>query len=228
MRKQSIVPLTLVMVLGWGIATAGAAQYLSTNLGGVWVEDSDYSFSEYGYGPGYEYSYTEDGDFSFEAGYGFTLAAGNDFGNGVRAEIEFGFRSNDLDDIDGSYQLYDYDFSYGTYYEEGTFKGSTRGDVTATSFMANLFYDFLPAEAVTPFLGMGIGLANVDVDTVVGSEEDTVLAYQLAAGFAFALNPNTTIDLQYRYFATDDPEFQGVEAEYATHNLMIGLRFGFY
>jgi opacity protein-like surface antigen len=37
----------------------------------------------------------------------------------------------------------------------------------------------------------------------------------------------TTLDLQYRYFATADPDFDGTEAEYQTHNFFAGLRFDF-
>jgi opacity protein-like surface antigen len=45
-----------------------------------------------------------------------------------------------------------------------------------------------------------------------------------------------TLDLQYRFYATDDPEFEvndpdlgkiTFESEYMTHNVMAGLRFNF-
>ena len=59
-----------------------------------------------------------------------------------------------------------------------------------------------------------------------------MFAYQLILGVSFAsvetLSVETlSVDLQYRYFATDDPEFDGVDAEYSTHNFMIGLRQSF-
>jgi len=43
----------------------------------------------------------------------------------------------------------------------------------------------------------------------------------------YAMNENVTLDLQYRYFATEDPEFGVVDAEYATHNVYFGLRYNF-
>ena len=59
-----------------------------------------------------------------------------------------------------------------------------------------------------------------------------MFAYQLILGVSFAsvetLSVETlSVDLQYRYFATDDPEFDDLDAEYSTHNLMIGLRQSF-
>ena len=62
---------------------------------------------------------------------------------------------------------------------------------------------------------------------LVGNEDDTVFAYQLAAGGSLTINKNLSVDLQYRYFATADPDFDGLEAEYNTHNLIFGLRFTF-
>lgn len=57
--------------------------------------------------------------------------------------------------------------------------------------------------------------------------QDDVLAYQLAAGLAFAVSDSMKIDIQYRLFGTDNPEFKELDGEYMTHNLMIGLRSSF-
>jgi opacity protein-like surface antigen len=35
------------------------------------------------------------------------------------------------------------------------------------------------------------------------------------------------VDIQYRYFATDDLEFGAIETEYNTQNVMVGLRMNF-
>ena len=67
---------------------------------------------------------------------------------------------------------------------------------------------------------------EADID-LVGTEDDTVFAYQIAAGGSLAVNDRLSIDVQYRYFATEDPNFDGLKAEYATHNLFFGLRFNF-
>ncbi|MCI5144811.1 MAG: hypothetical protein D3923_04620, partial [Candidatus Electrothrix sp. AR3] len=56
--------------------------------------------------------------------------------------------------------------------------------------------------------------------------DDTVWSYQLSTGIGYALNEQLTVDALYRYFATDDPEFDGnVNYEFASHNFLVGLRF---
>ena len=57
--------------------------------------------------------------------------------------------------------------------------------------------------------------------------DDTVFAWQVGAGIGYALTPQLTFDLKYRYFATSDPEFDGTEVEYASHNVYAGIRLHF-
>lgn len=100
--------------------------------------------------------------------------------------------------------------------------------------MANAYYDFKNSSIVTPYIGGGIGFANVNVgDGNVGGvqvwadDDDTVFAYQLAIGTGFDVTKELTIDLGYRYYATQDPSFELVDAEYSSHNVMVGLRYRF-
>jgi opacity protein-like surface antigen len=201
MKKVSVGLLVLAMMLGWGISIACAAPYVSGNLGLVWVEDSDFK-TDFG----------DRAEISFDTGFGITGAIGNAFDNGFRAEGELGYRTNDMDEFSAP----------------GFGSESIDGDISALSLMANGYYDFMPGNTVSPFVGFGIGFANVEADIdFAGSEDDNVLAYQLAAGVAFPVNPNMNVDLQYRLFGTEDPDFDDVEAEYTTHNLMVGLRYSF-
>ena len=59
------------------------------------------------------------------------------------------------------------------------------------------------------------------------SMDDTVFAWQLMAGLAYNFTPNMAATFSYAYFATSDPEFEGIEFDYASHNVIVGLRFGF-
>jgi opacity protein-like surface antigen len=97
--------------------------------------------------------------------------------------------------------------------------------------MANMYKDFPLGTGFAPFIGGGIGIANVEADFVGfginGKKDDTVFAYQVMGGGAIDLGPQLKLDLQYRYFATADPDFGHVEAEYRSHNFLLGLRFGF-
>ena len=66
-----------------------------------------------------------------------------------------------------------------------------------------------------------VGISLVD-------DDDTVLAYQVGAGLGYAVNATTTIFVDYRYFATEDPEFSySQEAEIDSHNISLGLRYNF-
>jgi len=221
MKKLSVVLMALAIALA-GSTVAGAAPYVSINVGSVWVEDSDYSDSGT-YSDGY--TFRDSGEFSFDTGFGMTAAFGNAFDSGFRLELEFGYKVNDYDEAEGTYSEYDRQ-GFQDYSED--YSDRLSGDIMTSSFMFNGFYDFTPRSPVSPFIGAGIGFANIESDfDYYGSEDDNVFAYQLAAGVAFALNQNFKVDVQYRFFGTEDPDFYSLETEYTTHNLMVGLRSSF-
>lgn len=210
MKKMLEVLLAVGMVLVLGASVSFAAPYISGSLGAVWVTDSDVSEAEEGI--------AVDGEISFDTGVGIIAAVGNDFDNGFRAEAEFGYRKNDMDELDATVYI------YGDAYSGS---GSIDGDVTAIALMANAFYDFMPQGKVSPFIGAGLGFANVEGELEGSEEDDNVFAYQAVAGVAFSVTQQMKIDVQYRYFATEDADFDGTDFEYATNNAMVGLRYSF-
>jgi outer membrane protein OmpA-like peptidoglycan-associated protein len=179
--------------------------YLGAGLGANWTRDTDVT------GTGTNVSA------DFDAGWAGALSAGWAYGNGVRSEIEFGYRSNDVDSLSGA--------AAGT------------GDASSWRGMVNLYYDFKTETPFTPYLGVGIGAARVSLDAnPVGAsrldDSDTAFAYQGIAGAAYRLNENAQIFADYRYFATTSLDFTtaagtAVDADYDNHTLMVGLRFGF-
>ena len=200
MKKLAIVLAALAMVAGGAVTTALAGPYLSLNGGAVWVDDSDLSGGDF------------DGELSYDAGYVVNAAFGNAYANGVRAELELAYRQSDIDELS----------------IDGWDSGSVDGDVSAVAGMVNAYYDFDTGSEFKPFIGAGLGYASVELDADDGgSEDDGVFAYQLMAGVGFAVSKQVSLDLQYRFFATEDPEFDDVESEYMTHNAMIGVRFNF-
>lgn len=85
------------------------------------------------------------GKFGFEAGYGFTLAGGYAFGNGLRTEIELGYRSYDLEDltIDPiTYTYTDPDSGEQTFTLANSLKIGARGTASKLSVMVNGLYVF--------------------------------------------------------------------------------------
>jgi opacity protein-like surface antigen len=204
MKKLAIMLVAFAVVVG-GVATpALAGPYFSVNAGAVWVEDSDLPANEF------------INELSYKTGYGITAALGNAYDSGFRAEVEVAYRINSLDEEAFVVEVP----SIGDELFE------IDGDISSWGVMANGYYDFANSTAFKPFIGAGVGYVNVRLEDD-GREDDSVFAYQLMAGCGYAMSNSVTFDLQYRYFATDDPDFDGLELDYRTHNLLAGLRFDF-
>jgi opacity protein-like surface antigen len=121
------------------------------------------------------------------------------------------------------------------------------GNIGALAMMFNAFFDLHNNTPVTPYLGGGIGFAAMNLsdtfgtDTRVGppqrtliyaSDSDTVFAYQAGVGLDIALNRQLSLDLGYRYFATDNATFNGdnltaTSLKFESHNATVGLRVRF-
>jgi opacity protein-like surface antigen len=200
MKKLAVVLLVLAVGIFGAISVASAEMYISGNVGAVWVNDADID-------DGFD-----EGEIEFDTGFGINAALGSSYENGLRAEVELAYQKSDMDKISAD--------GYGS--------ASIDGDITAVALMVNAFYDFMPNEKFSPFIGAGIGYANLDADIDdFGSADDNVFAYQASAGVGVALNQELKLDLQYRFFGTEDPDFDGLDAEYTTHNMMVGLRYSF-
>jgi opacity protein-like surface antigen len=189
---------------------AGMGPYVSANIGAAILNDA--TWTDIVYGPvGVEY----------DTGIGVTGAVGYDMGM-TRVEFEFGFRRNDIDNLD---------FGVG-----GRYPGS--GDVTSSSFMFNGYYDFENGSPLTPYLGAGLGLATVRAEDAYDffneDADDTAFAYQFIAGLGYQMTPNILLDISYRYFATSsDLDLEGVDYivdvdRYESHNIMVGVRFLYF
>ena len=196
---------TLLILPGVSISDAPkTGPYMSGQMGISFLSDSDLTE------PGFA---TE--TFEFDPGFAVGFAGGYNFGM-FRLEGELGYQINDIDQL--------------------SMPGgriNTNGDMTALSFMANGYFDFVNSSPFTPYITAGIGIARLDINDLaigpvyVGDKDDTVFAYQVGVGVAFTINKNMAGDFKYRYFATDDPDFDGSEGEYASHNIYGGFRFNF-
>ena len=147
-------------------------------------------------------------DMEFDPGFAIGGTLGYDFGD-TRLETELAYRSNDIDKFSGV---------------GGSIDGD--GDFSTLSLMINGFYEVENETKFTPYIGGGIGFANVKLELFDEDDDETVFAYQLGLGIGYEINESVTLDLGYRYFATMDPEFEDdVEAEYISHNVLLSIRF---
>ena len=141
------------------------------------------------------------------------------FGNGVRLEGEVGYRPNDVDNI------------------TGVAGGS--GDYDVLNFMANLLYDFkIRGLPLTPYVGVGIGAARVSLDGVTPvsggaiDESDVGFAFQGILGAAYDVSETLSLTLDYKHLRAPDLSFDNdagvnIDSDYATNQIMIGLRYRF-
>jgi OmpA-OmpF porin, OOP family len=142
------------------------------------------------------------GEASFDTGWGAMIFAGQQF-EAFRLEAEIAYRRNDLDRI-----------------EVGIIDTSRSGKVEAMSAMFNAYLDFAQFR-FRPFIGVGAGGARIEAEFEGVDDRDTVFAYQGIAGFSFG----DGLEIGYRYFATEDPRFNGVKGEYSSHNVFLAIRF---
>lgn len=148
---------------------------------------------------------------SYDTGLGFNLNAGYNF-DGARIEGEFGYKEADVEHLSAL----------------GTTVNYSGLDETIMSFMVNGYYDIKTKSAVTPYLGVGLGLINAELNDNGYKQDDTVFGYQLIAGAGFSINKNVTLDISYRLQgAASDFNIDGSDVSYLSSSILGGVRFNF-
>lgn len=185
--------------------------YLSGNAGVSWLEDADIERD----------LNNGSAEAEYDTGFLFGGAFGYDFGL-LRTEAEFGYRENNIDEFK--------DISI-----DGIYVGdmSASGKMTTLSYMLNTYIDFENDSSVTPYIGGGVGLADININDLRVNDnhfdgDDTVFAYQAAAGLGYDINESLTLDVGYRYFATEDHEIDSLDGEYNDHNFSVTVRYKFW
>jgi len=209
MKKKLFIIFVGALLTFFYVPVSGAEGfYVGGNIGFAKADDSELTDSTV---PGITV------DTEFDSGLSFGAALGYDFNN-FRVEGEISYQQNDIDNIGA----------------EGVYFDAT-GDAVALSFLINGYYDFINSSAFTPYVSAGLGVAQIEFNNLNisrlgfsgSSDEDTVFAYQIGAGVGYAITEKVTIDLKYRYFGTADSEYDTTEAEFASHNVLIGIRLNF-
>jgi opacity protein-like surface antigen len=209
MKKYLLITFVCVLVFFFSAPVYSAeGLYVSGNIGFAMASDSDITDSTV---PGVTVN-TE-----FDTGLAFGAALGYDF-NRFRAEGEISYQKNDIDKIGSPGVILD-----------------ATGDAKALSFLINGYYNFINSSAFTPYISAGIGFAQVEFNDLDisslgfsgSNDEDTVFAYQIGIGVGYAVTEKVTIDVKYRYFGTEDSEYDTTKAEFASNNFLFGVRYNF-
>jgi opacity protein-like surface antigen len=207
----SLMALLCVVTPALAQTTGGQSRGTTYDTGGMFPrQDGPYGSLSL------NYSFTEESnsgpaDIRRDNGFGAHAALGHSWQN-WRAEAELGWMKSDADPT---------------------------GDVRFLTGMGNVFYDFRNSSRWTPYIGGGLGLANVDLDRVgaTGSaqqinDSETVLACQLMGGVSYALSQNTDLFGGYRYFRAEDIDSrnqagQRINADFTNHIIETGVKIRF-
>lgn len=137
-----------------------------------------------------------------DTGWNVSGAVGREFGNGLRADVEAAYFSADN-------------------------KHAVPGKTSALAGFVNGYYDFNRGGQWQPFVGAGVGLAQVRSR----GDDDTGFAYQFKAGVAHPINDRLTTEVAYRYVGVANVKAgDGVDrfdGDYHTSAVTVGLRYKF-
>jgi len=113
-------------------------------------------------------------------------------------------------------------------------KVSASGSLEVQSLMFNSFVVFPTRTRFSPYVGLGIGGAIINVDNLVVAgfpmvnDDNFSFAWQVGGGMEFTLTQSLRMDLGYRFFSTNHTDFvqvdgSKIEIEGHSHNGMLGL-----
>ncbi|MEQ9815278.1 MAG: outer membrane beta-barrel protein, partial [Azospirillaceae bacterium] len=189
---------------GWYLGVAG---------GGNFVEDLDLRIND-----------TLTGGLDVNEGWAVLGSAGYGFESGFRVELETGYRSNDIGELDNA---------------DGT-TSATRGSLDTVTIMGNVLLDLRNPTRFTPYIGIGVGAANTAMElfdaggTLLVDDDSWNFAFQGIVGVALAITNNLSLTLDYRYTQATDLSWTGVDGvtayeadETRNHAVMAGLSYTF-
>lgn len=160
-----------------------------------------------------------DGKARYDTGYTLGAALGYEYTPNFALEIEYAYRRADTTtDIDGL--------------------GDFGGDTNSNAVMFNALYKFSgmgATGAIQPYVGGGIGWANMesDINNIGSFKRDNAFAYQVMGGVGYDVTPNWTLLGEVRWFATDQGDLDGPDGlswdgvAFETIDLLVGATYRF-
>lgn len=212
---QVTAPIALCLLAGTEAHANGIVDrlYVELQAGGGWLYGHDVVIDDEG---------TElESDVDFDLGLIGGAAAGININENWRAELEYMYRSNDVDDFGGS----------------GIDADS--GDFASVAIMANAAYRFgATDQTLRPYVGVGVGvIEEIDFDVEGGDDagefsDRGAFAFQLMAGADYRLSEFWSVGAELRYFDAGSVTLDGdggreLDADYRLTSLLLGVRYSF-
>lgn len=218
MRRSIVSGITLSILVAAPALAQDKGAYVGAEGGFNIVTDRDFDNGSNGIA------------LSSDQGGGFAAGAvlGYDFGK-WRMEVEGVRRGNGIDSLD---------FTNGGGLGLIGEVGNASGRLNSTAALANVIYELGGNDEWTPYLGAGVGVASVKLDSVAGfgtaiaDSEDTAIALQAMAGIEKMITDSVAVSAAYKYFRTVDGRFafaDGATADmnYGAHSILFSLLYKF-
>ncbi len=190
MKHTLLASLILAGTTSASLAQAGTGWYGEISILNADVDDTSLNST----GRNVTAEFDSDTAFSLAGGYSYEA---NSLGN-VRIEAEYLATDNDTDSVN---------FNGNNFPANGQPVG---GSIETRTLFLNITQEFNTAsENFTPYLGIGIGYADVESSISYGpvaniDDSDNAFAYQILAGLDVKLSEQLTGFAEYRYVAIDD------------------------
>jgi opacity protein-like surface antigen len=190
-------------------AAPASGQYIAVSGGLIGKTDYDYGFAN---------GWSVDAD--VKSGAQGAIAWGSSIGANWRGEIALGYRSQKVDSALIS--------------NVGVFAASG-GKVKALSIDLNGYYDFPVSGPVKPYLGAGVGVAQVKIDDGLLDDKGDALTLQAMAGASVAVSPRISLFAEGRYQYTGSIKVKTTSPAGERHEKLnmtapgavVGARFAF-
>jgi len=153
LAAASIAGLAHLALIGSAAADVPKGAYVGVDGGLAWTSNLTYTTNYYNCGYPFYYYYC--GSYynavTYNLGYSAGVQAGYAFG-GPRVEFEYNYRNNGASVIAS---------------QQGN--QSATGSLTSNNFMVNALYDFDTGSQWVPYVGLGLGVADVSANNIHSS-----------------------------------------------------------
>jgi len=233
--QKGIAPkLGLMLAIGAASteAYAGDGLYIGANAGYNMVKKQDLSIDFAN-----DTALQPDGDFAtvkLDDGWLYGANLGYAFASGLRTELSFDRRLNDLKRVDTP--------PSGLLGGRGGRADNVDGREVGDTMLLNVWFDLFKQSRIHPYVGGGAGFARISLrdvgfdDVTTFDKHDAVFAYQAGAGVGVDITDHFTVGIDYRYLWTQDAKFNPladdsnpskIKLNYESSSAVVSLRYSF-
>lgn len=146
------------------------------------------------------------------AGFGLGYNFYNEFALPLRAEFDYTFRKA-VDTKDRKSSVFT----------------ENRGRLQTA--MLNAYYDIYTDSDFTPYIGAGLGYANIKLEHKLNqdsySNSDNKFAWTLGTGVGYKVNNHIDLQLGYQYLQTGAVKYSPFKVKASTHDISAGVNYYF-